>query len=232
VQCAVVGLSGGVDSAVVAALCVRAISNGNVIGLIMPYKTSSSDSITDAKKLASVLEIKTIKIDITPMIDAYFTTHRKADNTRRGNKMARERMAVLYDYSKVKNAVVVGTGNKTEYLLGYFTMFGDGAYAINPIGSLYKTEAWQLAEYLKIPKKIINKKPSADLWQGQTDEAELGLTYKEADKILYLLVDKKKTKKNLLSLGFDADSIDLTIRKIKSTEFKRCPPKILTLKKY
>jgi NAD+ synthase len=229
---AVVGLSGGVDSAVVAALCARALSPKKVTALIMPYRTSSPDSVSDAEDLASKLAIETRKIEITPMIDAYFAMHPDADIIRRGNKMARERMAILHDYSKVLNALVVGTGNKTEYLLGYFTLFGDGAYAINPIGDLYKTETWQLAKYLGIPRKIIQKKPSADLWKGQTDEGELGLTYKEVDKILYLIYDRGRNEKQLVSEGFSAEMIGRVLSKIAFTEFKRRPAKILSLRKY
>lgn len=229
---AVLGLSGGVDSAVVAALCVRALSPQKVTALIMPYKTSSPDSISDAEDLASKLAIETGKIEITPMIDAYFSMHPDADIIRRGNKMARERMAILYDYSKILNSLVVGTGNKTEYLFGYFTLFGDGAYAINPIGDLYKTETYQLAKYLSVPHKIIQKKPSADLWKGQTDEAELGFTYKEVDKVLYLIFDCGRNEKQLISEGFSAEMIAHVSAKIASTEFKRRPPRILSLRKY
>jgi NAD+ synthase len=232
---AVLGLSGGVDSAVVATLCVKALSPRHVTALIMPYKTSSPNSISDAEDLSSKLGIETRKVEITPMIDAYFAAsaeRRNADIIRRGNKMARERMAILYDHSRVLNALVVGTGNKTEYLLGYFTLFGDGAYAINPIGDLYKTETWQLAKYLGVPQKIIQKEPSADLWKGQTDEGELGLTYKEADKILYLIYDHGKNEEELIAAGFSAEMIGRVIAKIASTEFKRRPPKILALHKY
>jgi NAD+ synthase len=229
---AVVGLSGGLDSAVVATLCVRALSPQKVTALIMPYKTSSHDSISDAESLASKLAVETRKVEITPMIDAYFAIHQGADIIRRGNKMARERMAILYDYSKTLHALVVGTGNKTEYLLGYFTIFGDGAYAINPIGDLYKTEAYQLARYLGVPRKIIQKKPSADLWKGQTDEGELGFAYEEVDKILYSIFDCGRNEKQLIAQGFCAEMIGRILAKIASTEFKRRPPKILSLRKY
>jgi NAD+ synthase len=225
---AVVGLSGGIDSSVVAYLAVEALGNHNVFGLILPYKTSSKSSISDAFIIAKKLRIKTKIIDLTPAADGLLNTisDKKIDNVRRGNILARLRMICLYDYSNKVKGLVLGTGNKTEILLGYTTLYGDSAYAINPIGDLYKTQVWQLAELLKIPKSIIKKKPSADLWTGQTDEKELGFTYKEADKLLYYLIDCHYSDKELKELGFKPDFIKKVKAIIRKNQFKRVPPLI------
>lgn len=191
---------------------------------MMPYKTSSRESLKDAEKIVKNLGIRSLKIDITPMIDAYFKSFPEADNMRRGNKMARERMTILYDLSAKENTLVLGTSNKTELLLGYGTLYGDMASAINPIGDLYKTQVRQLAKDLGVPKEIVDKKPSADLWLGQSDEEELGFTYEEVDRLLYYLVDKRYTDKELIKLGFDKDFIKKVIKKIQASQFKRKLP--------
>lgn len=224
----IVGLSGGIDSSVVAYLAVKALGKKNVFGLILPYKTSSKSSISDAFTIAKKLDIKTKIIDLTPAADGLTNSidDKKLDNLRRGNILARIRMICLYDYSSKVGGFVLGTGNKTEILLGYTTLFGDAAYAINPIGDLYKTQVWQLAELLKIPKSIIRKKPSADLWAGQTDEQELGFTYKEVDKLLFYLIDSHYSDKELKALGFKPGFIKRVKTIIRKNQFKRLPPLI------
>src|SRR5581483_61656 len=173
---AVLGLSGGVDSAVVLAVCVSALGAENVIPIVMPYKTSNESSKQHARLVASTWGVEPRFDDISPQIDAYFERHQEASRERRGNKMARERMTVLYDVSAAENALVVGTANKTELLLGYGTVHGDLAHAINPIGDLYKTQVFSLARHLGVPLEVVDKPPSADLWEGQSDEEEIGYT--------------------------------------------------------
>ncbi len=223
---AVVGVSGGVDSAVVAALLARALGPQNVYGIIMPYRKSNPESRQHAELLTSQLKINTIVRDISPMVDAFFADEPDADQTRRGNKMARERMCILYDYSAKFKALVVGTSNKTELLLGYGTIHGDLASAINPIGDLYKTQIWQLARFLNIPEVIINKPPSADLWEGQTDEQELGYSYKELDELLYYLVDLRYSEEMLMDMGYSLKTVKDISKRIQKSQFKRRPPVI------
>jgi len=223
---AVLGLSGGVDSSVVAVLAAQALGAENVTGLIMPYRLSNPESRAHAELLAQKIGINTEVRDISPMVDAFFKDEPDASPLRRGNKMARERMCLLYDYSAKHHALVVGTSNKTELLLGYGTIFGDLASAINPIGDLYKTQIWQLARYLKVPDVIINKPPSADLWVGQTDEQELGYTYHEIDRLMYYMVDLRYSNEMLLDLGYSQKTIDDIGRRIQRNQFKRRPPVI------
>ena len=225
----VLGLSGGIDSSVVAFLCARAFPPGNVTALIMPYRTSDPKNIQHAEMIARQLEITYAIIDISAMVDAFFAKEPDANHIRRGNKMARERMCMLYDYATKMNALVIGTSNKTELLLGYGTIFGDLASAINPIGDLYKTHIWQLAEYLGVPQEIINKKPSADLWLGQTDEDEIGYSYAEIDRLLYYLVDLRYSEEMLLELNFTKEMIDDIKKRIQRSQFKRRPPVIAKL---
>jgi NAD+ synthase len=221
---AVIGISGGVDSAVSAYLATEALGKENVLGVMMPYKTSSRDSIEDAQLVISNLGIKSELIDITPMCEPYFERFPDMDNIRRGNVMARMRMIILYDLSAREKALVIGTSNKTELLLGYGTLYGDMASAINPLGDLYKTQVWQLAEELGVPRKIIEKKPTADLWVGQTDEDELGISYKEVDKLLYFMVDERKTDEELIELGFERGLIEKVKLMVQRNQFKRRPP--------
>ncbi len=223
---AVLGLSGGVDSSVVAVLAAQALGAENVTGLIMPYRLSNPESREHAELLAQKIGINTEVRDISPMVDAFFKDEPNANQLRRGNKMARERMCLLYDYSAKHHALVVGTSNKTELLLGYGTIFGDLASAINPIGDLYKTQIWQLARYLEVPDVIINKPPSADLWVGQTDEQELGYTYHEIDRLMYYMVDLRYSNEMLLDLGYSQKTIDDIGRRIQRNQFKRRPPVI------
>lgn len=225
----VLGLSGGVDSAVSCALATRALGKENVLAVMMPYKTSSPDSLSDAELLIAQLGIASERRDITPMVDAYFATEPDANHMRRGNVMARMRMIVLYDISMRDHRLVIGTSNKTELLLGYGTLFGDMASAINPIGDLYKTQVWQLAKHLQIPQRIIDKKPSADLWEGQTDEDELGFTYAEVDKLLYQMIDLRLSDEELIKSGTSAAFLSKTRQLVVRSQFKRMTPVIAKL---
>ena len=228
---AVLGLSGGIDSALVAYLLRDALGKENVLAIMMPYKSSNPDSLNHAKLLIEDLKINSKTIEITDMIDAYFKNEKDASSLRMGNKMARERMSILFDYSSKENALVVGTSNKTEIYLGYSTQFGDSACALNPIGDLYKTNIWDLSRYLKIPNELIEKKPSADLWEGQTDEQEMGLTYKEADQVLYRMLEENKTVKEILAEGFSKDLVDNILKRINRSEYKRRMPLIAKIKR-
>ena len=228
---AVLGLSGGIDSALVAYLLRDALGKENVLAIMMPYKSSNPDSLNHAKLVVEDLKINSKTIEITDMIDAYFKNEKEASSLRMGNKMARERMSILFDYSSKENALVVGTSNKTEIYLGYSTQFGDSACALNPIGDLYKTNIWDLSRYLKIPNELIEKKPSADLWEGQTDEQEMGLTYKEADQVLYRMLEENKTVEEVLAEGFNKDLVDNIVRRMNRSEYKRRMPLIAKIKR-
>ena len=228
---AVLGLSGGIDSALVAYLLRDALGKENVLAIMMPYKSSNPDSLNHAKLVIEDLKINSKTTEITDMIDAYFKNEKEASSLRMGNKMARERMSILFDYSSKENALVVGTSNKTEIYLGYSTQFGDSAYALNPIGDLYKTNIWDLSRYLKIPNELIEKKPSADLWEGQTDEQEMGLTYKEADQVLYRMLEENKTVEEVLAEGFNKDLVDNIVRRMNRSEYKRRMPLIAKIKR-
>jgi NAD+ synthase len=222
----VVGLSGGIDSAVSCALAVRALGRDKVTALIMPYRSSNPENVRDAEELAARLGIETITVDITPMVDAYYHNHPDADQVRRGNMMARQRMAVLYDYSPQLGALVLGTGNKTEAMLGYTTLYGDNACAFNPMADLWKTQVRRMAGWLGIPEAIITKAPSADLWAGQTDEEELGLTYEQADRILHGLCNLRLDPAALSAQPYDlpGDAVDKVVRLIRGNRFKRSLP--------
>ncbi len=228
---ALLGLSGGIDSALVAYLLRDALGKENVLAIMMPYKSSNPDSLNHAKLVVEDLKINAKSIEITDMIDAYFKNEKEASSLRIGNKMARERMSILFDYSSKENALVVGTSNKTEIYLGYSTQFGDSACALNPIGDLYKTNIWDLSRYLKIPNELIEKKPSADLWEGQTDEQEMGLTYKEADQVLYRMLEENKTVKEILAEGFSKDLVDNILKRMNRSEYKRRMPLIAKIKR-
>ncbi|UCE39931.1 MAG: NAD+ synthase [Candidatus Aminicenantes bacterium] len=222
----ILGLSGGLDSTVCVYLAVKALGPKNVVVLIMPYKDTYSKDVQDATDIANRLKLKSRVIDISPMVDAFYINHPTDNRILKGNKMARERMSVLYDFSKREKALILGTSNKTELLLGYSTIHGDMACAINPLGDLYKTQIRQLARHLKIPEKILKKKPTAGLWVGQTDEGELGLSYAKIDKILYQLVDLRKSKKEVISEGFPKQDVEKIIGLIRGSEFKRHLPPI------
>lgn len=222
----VIGLSGGIDSTVAAYLAQKALGSKNVFGVMMPYKSSSPDSLKDALAVVKDLKIPSEIINITSAVDALADNDRgiEKNKVRKGNIIARMRMICLFDRSNERKALVLGTGNKTEILLGYTTLYGDSASAINPIGDLYKTQVWQLAKLLKCPKQIISKKPSADLWTGQTDEGELGFTYKEADELLYYMVDQRYRDAELAELGFKPAFIKTVRALIKRNQFKRVMP--------
>lgn len=221
---AVLGLSGGIDSAVSAALAARALGPSNVLGVMMPYATSSEASLVDARTVADSLGIQTAVEDISAQVDVYFEQHSDADRLRRGNKMARERMSVLYDQSAATSALVVGTSNKTELLLGYGTLHGDMASAVNPIGDLYKTQVWGLATHLGLPSVVIDKAPSADLWDGQTDEQDLGFGYREVDTLLYWLIDERCTHGELVDMGFPEEFVERVAAMVRGSQFKRRLP--------
>jgi len=225
---AVIGLSGGIDSAVSAYLTTKALGKDNVLCIMMPYKTSSRESITDAELVINELGVRSKKVEITEMVDAYLAKLKNDNisNVRKGNLMARMRMIVLYDESAKENALVIGTGNKTEILLGYSTLFGDSACALNPLGDLYKTQIFELAKHLNIPQSLIEKKPSADLWEGQTDEQEMGITYAEVDKYLFEKVDERKSHEELFLMGYSKEYMDRIDRMIYRNQFKRVPPVI------
>ncbi|RQW78419.1 MAG: NAD+ synthase [Geobacter sp.] len=220
----VLGLSGGIDSALVAYLAAEALGGENVHACIMPYRTSNPESEAHARLVIEDTGIKYEVIEITPMVDAYFDLYPDADNMRRGNKMARERMTILYDHSAAHCGLVLGTSNKTELLLGYGTLYGDMASALNPIGDIYKTQVWQLSEKIGVPRAIIEKKPSADLWAGQTDVQELVFTYREVDELLYLMVDMRCNRTELMTRGFTPEFIDLIAGKVQNSHFKRRLP--------
>jgi NAD+ synthase len=192
----------------------------------MPYRTSAQSSTDDALAVCDELGVTHEVIEISPAIDAYFGNQRGASRARRGNKMARERMAVLYDLSFAHDALVVGTSNKTELLLGYGTVHGDMAHAINPIGDLYKTQVFSLASFLGIPEQILNKPPSADLWEGQSDESDLGFTYAEVDALLFHLVDERFGLEEMRELGFDKELVDRVLGLVRGSQYKRRMPVI------
>ncbi|MFQ5892695.1 MAG: NAD+ synthase [Nitrospinota bacterium] len=222
----VFGLSGGVDSSLCALLAARALGPENVTAIIMPYKASAPESVEHAQKLVSLSGIHSLLIEITPMVDAYFESFPEADHNRRGNKMARERMTILYDHSARLEALVLGTSNKSELLLGYGTLYGDMASALNPIGDLYKTQVWQLAEWMGVPAEVIGKAPSADLWVGQTDEGELGFGYRDVDQLLYYLVDKRHSPEECVEVGFPEPFVRRVVAMVQGSQFKRRPPVI------
>jgi NAD+ synthase len=221
---AVIGISGGVDSALSTYLAVRALGSKNVHGMLMPYKASSASSLEDGLAIVQDLHISHEVFEISQMADAFFAATPEIDKLRKGNVMARLRMIALYDRSQRENALVVGTSNKTESLLGYTTLFGDNASAINPLGDLYKTQVWQLARAIGVPDQIIAKPPSADLWEGQTDEQEMGLRYHEVDELLFYMVDLREKDVELVNRGFDHAVIAKVRKMIVRSQFKRRPP--------
>jgi len=226
---AVVALSGGVDSALSCCLAVEALGAENVLAVRMPYKTSTPDSLENAQQLIDLLGVQSKTIPITPMVDPYLESIPDASPVRKGNVMARTRMIVIYDQSEAFHGLVIGTGNKTEILLGYTTLYGDSACAMNPLGDLYKTQVRQLARAMHIPEAIITKPPSADLWVGQTDEGELGFTYADVDQLLYLLVDQRYSPQECVMSGFDKAFVDTVVQRIQRYHYKRVLPPIAKL---
>jgi NAD+ synthase len=225
----VLGLSGGIDSALVAYLSAEAIGAERLLCILMPYRTSSEASLVDARSVVDALGCASEVVDISPMVDAYFATDPDATPLRRGNYMARQRMAVLYDRSVTWGGLVVGTGNKTESLIGYTTLFGDSACAFNPIGDLYKSQVRQVSHDIGVPEAIIRKAPSADLWPGQTDETEAGFSYPQLDRLLFWRIDKRRSVDEVVALGFDRAMIERVDRMVAGAEFKRQVPPIAKL---
>jgi NAD+ synthase len=236
---AVLGLSGGIDSALVAYLVAEAIGADRLLCVMMPYRTSSPASLGDAEEVVGLLGCASEVAEITPMVDGYFgaggvagaagAEGLSASPLRRGNFMARARMMVLYDHSVTWGGLVVGTGNKTETLIGYTTLFGDNACAFNPIGDLYKSQVRQLAAAMGVPEAIIRKAPSADLWPGQTDETEAGFRYHELDRLLYWMIDRRRSDDELVAMGFETATIARVGRMVAGSEFKRQVPPIAKL---
>lgn len=223
---AVIGLSGGIDSALSCVLAVEALGKDNVLAVRMPYKASSKDSLDHAQLLIDQLGIPSKTIEITDMVEPLFKLDSEMSNMRKGNIMARERMIVLYDQSEVFKGLVIGTSNKTEILLGYSTLYGDSASAMNPIGDLYKTQVRQLSRAMNIPSPIVDKAPSADLWLGQTDEKELGFTYEEVDKLLYLLIDQRYSPQEVIEAGFEEKFVQGVVNRVRRYQYKRMQPPI------
>jgi NAD+ synthase len=226
---AVINLSGGLDSAVSCYLAAEAMGAENVLALRLPYKSSTPDSLEHAQMVIDALGVQTLTIPITDMADTLIERFPDMNRVRQGNIMARMRMIVLYDQSEAFHGLAVGTGNKTEILLGYTTLYGDAACALNPLGDLYKTQVRQLAREMGIPAVIIDKAPSADLWRGQTDEGELGFTYAEVDQLLYLLVDQRYSPEDCVQAGFAESFVRAVVERVRRNHFKRVLPPIAKL---
>lgn len=226
---AVIGLSGGIDSALSAYLAALALGAENVLAVRMPYATSSQASLDDAQAVIDALGIRSIDVPISGMVDALIAQFPDMDSMRKGNIMARARMIVLYDQSAAHGLLPIGTSNKTEFLLGYTTIYGDSGVALQPIADLYKYQVRQLSDALGVPQSILDKAPSADLWEGQTDESELGFTYNDVDQVLYLLVDGRYSVAQVIDEGFDAAFVEKVWRRVKANHFKRTMPNIAKL---
>jgi len=226
---AVLGLSGGIDSALSCFLAAEALGPENVLAVRMPYRASSADSLEDAQRVIDATGVQSLTIEITDMVEPLFEKFPEMSNQRKGNIMARERMIILYDQSEAFKGLVVGTGNKTEILLGYSTLFGDSACALNPIGDLYKTQVRQLSRHLGIPSSVIDKAPSADLWAGQTDEGELGYTYADVDQLLTLLIDERYTPIECVEAGFAETFVQSVVERVRRNQFKRVLPPVAKL---
>ena len=226
---AVVGLSGGIDSSVTTFLAASALGPENVLAVTMPYKTSSEATRQDSRGVIEQLGVPSLDVPITDQVDAYFARFPDASQMRRANKCARERMTILYDQSASFEGLVLGTSNKSELLLGYGTQYGDMASAINPIGDLYKTQLYPLGAALGVPESILTKTPTGDLWIGQTDEGELGFSYADVDRLLYLLVDRRWQVRELLAAGFDAAFVDVVTERVRRNHYKRRLPVIAKL---
>jgi NAD+ synthase len=228
-QRVVVGLSGGIDSALSCLLAAEALGPENVLAVRMPYATSSPESLAHAALVVQQTGVECETFEITGMVKPLLATLPPEANKRAGNIMARTRMIVLYDRSAATNALVIGTGNKTEILLGYTTLYGDSASALNPLGDLYKTQLRQLAAAMSMPQPIMDKAPSADLWLGQTDEAELGFTYAEVDQLLYLLIDQRYSLEEAVAAGFERALVERVSTRVRQNQFKRMLPVVAKL---
>ncbi|MGI6375575.1 MAG: NAD+ synthase [Anaerolineae bacterium] len=220
---AVIGLSGGVDSALVAALCAQALGPDQVRAVLLPYRTSNPDSEAHGRLVAEALRLDVQRFDISGMVDAVVAQQPDMSSGRKGNIMSRCRMVYLYDQSAACSGLVVGTSNRTETLLGYFTLYGDGAAALKPLMHLYKCQVRQLSAHLGLPEVVIDKAPSADLWAGQTDEGELGFTYDEADQVLYLLTEEHRSVDEIAAQGFEADTVRAIEARMRRNAFKLRP---------
>lgn len=228
---AIVGLSGGIDSSVVATLTTKALGSNNVIALLLPSAYTSQNDIDDAKKIVNMLQVSMHYVNITNIVNAFKATLKVEDRIVLGNIMARIRMTILYSFANKFNGIVIGTGNKTELLVGYFTKYGDGGVDILPIGDLYKTDVRRIAVYLGIPKQIILKPPTAGLWPGQTDEGELGITYDLLDRILAALIELKMDKKAISHvLNIDLKTIEKVEKMVRLSEHKRNPPPVAKIR--
>jgi NAD+ synthase len=228
-QRGVVAVSGGLDSAVSCLLAAQALGPENVLAMRMPFRTSAAESLEDAEAVIRATGVTARTFPITEAADPLLRLVPEGDRVRRGNILARLRMIVLYDQSAEFGGLVVGTGNKTEVLLGYTTLYGDSACALNPLGDLYKTQVRQLARHLGVPKAILAKPPSADLWPGQTDEGELGFTYADVDRLLFLLVDERRSPDEVVAAGFERSFVDGVLDRIRRTQYKRMQPPIAKL---
>lgn len=227
---AVIGLSGGLDSSVSCILAVRALGADHVYPILLPYGSLSTQETLGAMSVIEMLKISpthVVRVDIKPILDPLTGKEFGMDSIRKGNLMARARMMILFDHAKKRNALVVGTENKSEFLLGYFTRFGDEASDIEPLRNLYKTQVYELAKYLGVPEAILAKKPTAGLWEGQTDEGELGFTYKDADEILSLSFDEKKSADDIVAAGFSKDVVDKVLARVRANDFKHHLPMLL-----
>ena len=225
-QSAVLGLSGGIDSAVVCELAARALGPENVLAVLMPYRTSSPESVRHARMMVEKTGVLSEEVEISGVVDAFFEGMSEAGRLRMGNVMARTRMLYLYDVSARDSRLVVGTSNKTELLLGYGTLFGDMASAVNPIGDLYKTQIWGLARHLRLPEEIVSKTPSADLWEGQSDEEDLGFGYEEVDLLLYLMLERRMGRDAIIQEGIDEVFYDKVRKMVVRNQYKRMMPVI------
>ncbi|ANT65371.1 MULTISPECIES: NAD+ synthase [Prosthecochloris] len=223
---AVLGLSGGIDSAVVCELASKALGPENVLAVLMPYRASSPESISHAELMVRKTGVRSERHEISGVVDAFFMEAGEADNLRRGNIMARSRMLCLYDLSARDGSLVIGTSNKTELLLGYGTLFGDMASAVNPIGDLYKTQLWGLARHLGIPSELVDKAPSADLWEGQSDEADLGFSYADVDMLLYMMLELRMERAAIVASGVDGAFYDRVRKMVVRNQYKRMMPVI------
>jgi NAD+ synthase len=226
---ALLGVSGGIDSAVSLYLSAKALGPENVLGIRIPYKTSPQHTLDDAQTMIDALGVQSMTVEITDMVDPLVAKFYDMSKLRAGNIMARMRMIVLFDQSVAFNGLVMGSSNKTELLLGYSTIFGDSAAALQPIGDLYKTQVRQLARHLGVPEAVISKAPSADLWEGQTDEGELGYTYADVDQLLYLLVDQRYRPETCVEEGFDPTFVGRVVQRMRQNHFKRVMPPIAKL---
>ncbi len=228
----VIALSGGLDSSLALTIAVESLGNENVYAFFMPYKSSSPTSKQHAQLIAEKNNVKFEIINISDIVDNYFKNEKNVSKLRIGNFCARTRMAIIFDKAKKHDALVLGTSNKSEITLGYATMFGDNAYSINPIGNIYKTQIFELAKYFNIPEEIINKAPSADLWEGQTDEDEIKMTYSDVDRIAYMYFDKKMSIKEIVNEGIEESKINRLLELYHKNAYKRKLPFIISIRNF